>query len=246
MNYAQNPAIQKPLAQERAALLVPNESYEKTNNDYGDIFVQRGRRMIFNHLVFDPGIANTAYALIQQTIHRHNQKNTYNCLDYGVVKISKKLSHGERLTQIYYGVHELIDEFKPIHSIGCESLFMGRNRSSAMSTSRVIGMIQMIAVKSDILYREVNPVTLKKVITDNGRADKDQMLQGVLNWLWKRPTTLDTQSHHVIDACAVGIWMGEHFYKAIYGSDGIEKADKDDADEEIIELESMRPDLLEE
>ena len=116
---------------------------------------------------------------------------------------------GKRIVDIEGLTTCLIFQYEP--SFVCyESVLFGRNVTNALNTAKIIAGIEYAAHKTRYHITSHPPAKIKKVITGNGRAKKEEMAKGVSKFIDYKKSDIDvlwyTQvSHHVIDAVAVGI-----------------------------------------
>jgi crossover junction endodeoxyribonuclease RuvC len=126
-------------------------------------------------LGIDPGLANTGYGLIRY------EKKKIELIDYGCVLTYKKDAFSLRIKKIYYKIKELIEKYNP-HEVAIEEIFFNKNVRSAITVSKVHGMVAITVA--------------------NGRAEKHQvqsMVKILLN-LSEIP-----QPDHAADALAAAI-----------------------------------------
>lgn len=147
-------------------------------------------------LGIDQGLANCGYAFV----------STEGIVCSGTIKTEKNLSKGNRLLQIEQQLTSLIKKYKP-KIVSCEKLFFnipnsqGRNKSNAMmDVNMVSGIIQLIATKENIEFVDFAPTTIKKNITGNGRAKKDEVRKKIIEQIKCSPKT-----EHEVDAIAIAL-----------------------------------------
>lgn len=146
-------------------------------------------------LGIDPGLANTGYGLIRY------EKKKIELIDYGCVLTCKKDTFSLRIKKIYYKIKELIEKYNP-HEVAIEEIFFNKNVRSALTVSKVHGMVAItVALMGPELY-EYTPLQIKQATVGNGRAEKHQvqsMVKILLN-LSEIP-----QPDHAADALAAAI-----------------------------------------
>lgn len=146
-------------------------------------------------LGIDPGLANTGYGLIRY------EKKQIELIDYGCVLTYKKDTFSLRIKKIYYKIKELIEKYNP-HEVAIEEIFFNKNVRSALTVSKVHGMVAItVALMGPELY-EYTPLQIKQATVGNGRAEKHQvqsMVKILLN-LSEIP-----QPDHAADALAAAI-----------------------------------------
>lgn len=155
-------------------------------------------------LGIDQGIAHLGYCVLEingdkKTILEYGQLVTY---PDGVED-----NMCERIRYIVDTIIEICNEFKP-DRLCCEKLFYnaphGRNKSaSIMSTNIASGLIMYAAGKSDVEFKEYPPTTVKNNITGNGKAEKDEVREGVYKIYPGIKWDDKFLSEHMIDAIAI-------------------------------------------
>lgn len=154
----------------------------------------------------DQGIANFGFAVldIDETSSKIDE-NSVKILGSGLIKTHSKDPLGRRLITIRTKMESLIKEYQP-SMLGCEKLFYnaptgGRNKSLAMMhVNMATGMLHILSVENGMMIGEYPPTTVKKMITGNGRASKEEISQSIEKYLTKQ-----VKSEHEVDAVAIGI-----------------------------------------
>lgn len=157
-------------------------------------------------LGIDLGLANCGYAIVSRQNHKFKMV-TSACL-----KTTKSENRGQRLLTLSESFVNLLTRYLP--TIICiESVYFGKNVSSAMSTSAVIGVLELEATRYGIPILHVTPQQVKSVSGVGGRASKSQ-LRNTLNKLLRCELT----NNHAADAagCAMlgclqskGVFLGK-------------------------------------
>jgi len=146
-------------------------------------------------LGIDPGLSNTGYGLIKY------DKKKIELIDYGCILTRKKDNFSVRIKKIYYKIKELIEKYNP-HEVVIEDIFFNKNVRSALTVSKVHGMVAITAALMELELFEYTPLQIKQATVGNGRAEKHQvqsMVKILLN-LSKIP-----QPNHAADALAAAI-----------------------------------------
>jgi len=146
-------------------------------------------------LGIDPGLANTGYGLIRY------EKKKIELIDYGCVLTYKKDTFSLRIKKIYYKIKELIEKYNP-HEVAIEEIFFNKNVRSAITVSKVHGMVAITVALMRLELYEYTPLQIKQATVGNGRAEKHQvqsMVKILLN-LSEIP-----QPDHAADALAAAI-----------------------------------------
>jgi len=116
----------------------------------------------------DPGTAITGYGLINK------ENNILTLLEYGVIRTEKDIPANLRLLEVFEGINELIDRFKPEH-IAIEELFFNKNTKTALSVGQSRGVIILAAELKGVRTFEYTPLQVKQAVVGYGRADKKQV-----------------------------------------------------------------------
>ena len=150
-------------------------------------------------LGIDPGTVIMGYGLIAID----NKK--ISLLTMGILRLNKYDGHALRLKKIFERTLSLVEEYKP-DALAIEAPFYGKNVQSMLKLGRAQGVAMAAALYRDIPITEYTPREIKKSITGNGTASKEQvaaMLTHLTNYDLS-PETLDATdglaaavSHHL-------------------------------------------------
>jgi len=103
-------------------------------------------------------------------------------LNMGVIHLHKYDNHAQKLKMIFEKMLLLIDQWHP-DELAIEAQFFGKNVQSMLKLGRAQGVAIAAALHRDIPMTEYAPKKIKKSITGNGNASKEQvagMLQNLL------------------------------------------------------------------
>lgn len=145
----------------------------------------------------DPGTLFTGYAVISGV----NEK--LKLLTADIIKNPAKNSMPIRLKQIYDGLVEVIENFKP-DEFAIETAFYGKNVQSTLKLGHARGVSILAAVNKQIPTAEYSPREVKKSITGLGAASKEQVRYMVCTLLKIKEHTLPKKTD-ISDAIAVAI-----------------------------------------
>ena len=121
----------------------------------------------------DPGLNITGYGLIQA-----GQENPQ-LLEAGVVRGGRRTLLEQRLKNIHDGVSEVIRQHRPI-AIAVEELYSHyRMPRTAIMMGHARGVICLAAAQHEIPVYHYAATQIKKVLTGNGRATKQQMQNAI-------------------------------------------------------------------
>lgn len=150
-------------------------------------------------LGIDPGTATVGYGMIE------TKGNGYSLLDFGWIKTDKEAKAEKRLDTIYKEMLSLLREHTP-DVLAIERLFFFRNHKTVMRVSQAQGVIMLAGARSKTKVIEYAPAEIKRRISGNGRADKNEMKKAVRAVLPIRsPKRKKTHFDDVADALAVAI-----------------------------------------
>lgn len=121
----------------------------------------------------------------------------------GVLRLDRFKSHYERLLKIQEGVEALIRRYSP-DTMALEAPFYGKNIQTTLKLGRAQGAAMVAALKSEINVTEYAPTTIKKVITGQGNASKEQVA-AMLQYILKIPQEAMMEQNDATDAVAVAL-----------------------------------------
>jgi crossover junction endodeoxyribonuclease RuvC len=153
-------------------------------------------------LGIDPGTALTGYGLVKV-----NKKKSLTCLDYGVIETTPQFSDAERLRQLENGLNKIFREYQP-DLLAVEKLFFFRNQKTVITVSQAKGVILLVAAKKRIPIYQFSPPQVKTLITNNGKADKNDIQDKVKNLLGLKEIP---QPDDAADALALAICCSQQF-----------------------------------
>jgi crossover junction endodeoxyribonuclease RuvC len=102
------------------------------------------------------------------------ERGKYSVLTYNVVKNSGGNSMPIRLKRIYDRLCEIINQYHP-DEFAIETAFYGKNAQSALKIGHARGVAILAAVNYEIPTAEYSPREIKKAVTGNGAASKQQV-----------------------------------------------------------------------
>ena len=128
-------------------------------------------------LGIDPGTTITGFGVIKL------ENKGISLIKMGIFDLSKLNTHELKLKRIFESTLDLIDKYQP-DELSIEAPFFGKNVQSMLKLGRAQGVAIAAALYRDIPIFEYSPKKIKKSITGNGNASKEQvakMLQSLLN-----------------------------------------------------------------
>ena len=123
-------------------------------------------------LGIDPGLNTTGYGVLDVSTKK------VKLLEAGVVR-SKSKTLGEKIKEIYDGVNEVFVAFKP-KELAIEELYSHYDRpTTAILMGHARGAICLAAIQNSATINSYAATQVKKILTGNGRASKDQMQRAI-------------------------------------------------------------------
>lgn len=119
-------------------------------------------------LGIDPGSRNTGVAVMQKDGGR------YSLLHAGVIKVGNLDLHIDRLPVIYREITALIEQYAP-ESCAIETPLYGKDPLALLKLGRAQASAILAAVNAGLRIEEYYPKMVKKSITGNGNATKEQV-----------------------------------------------------------------------
>ena len=135
-------------------------------------------------LGIDPGTATTGYGVIKipDDILGREFKYDIELIGYGNISTSKDDLMTKRLLLLHRGMEDLMEKYKP-DILVIEMLFFGANTRTAISVGQARGVIMLSAGKRTIPIHEYTGPSVKLMVAGSGRADKNQVHDGVRKFL---------------------------------------------------------------
>ncbi len=126
-------------------------------------------------LGIDPGLARVGYGLIETS------NNQQKMLDCGIIRTEATQQESKRLVEIAKDLGNLIDTWKP--DIAAVEKFFFYKSSTTISVVQARGVIMMTLASFEIPIQEFPPMQIKLALSGSGRADKSEVLDGVMREL---------------------------------------------------------------
>ncbi|MBI4058661.1 crossover junction endodeoxyribonuclease RuvC [Candidatus Microgenomates bacterium] len=156
-------------------------------------------------LGIDPGTATTGLGLIESNGHG------ISIIKFDWIETLKGGKPEQRLNEIYHKMKEQLNQLQP-DVIAIEQVFFATNVRTAIAVSQAKGVIMLACAHLNLPLTEFSPMHIKKVVTGNGRAKKDEMKKVVRNLLQysdgtrlRSPNKKKTHFDDVADALAIAI-----------------------------------------
>jgi len=119
-------------------------------------------------LGIDPGTRQTGVGVIE------TQGNRYQLLYFDVIKIKSTLVLAQKLHFIHSSVLKLIRQFQP-QVLALENVFYGKDISALVKIGEARACAMLAASEHNIDVVEYSPARVKKSVSGNGRASKEQI-----------------------------------------------------------------------
>jgi len=152
-------------------------------------------------LGIDPGSRALGYGIINVVSSKISP------VEYGVVKLDVKQDLPFRLCGIFENLKEITEKHKP-DLISVETPFFGKNANSSFVLGHARGVVMLVVGQSGVKYCEYSPTQIKKAVTGNGLADKEQVEYMVKAILALPPEKIKDDA---FDALACAICGYNHF-----------------------------------
>lgn len=135
-------------------------------------------------LGIDPGTATTGWGVIKIPDDIIGRKFNYDLelISYGNIFTDKDKPMGDRLWKLHRELDKVIGQYKP-DQIAVEMLFFGANLKTAIMVGQARGVVLMSAARHKVSVSEYTGLQVKLMVAGAGRADKDQVHEGVRKFL---------------------------------------------------------------
>jgi len=118
-------------------------------------------------LGIDPGTINCGYAIIKK--ERQNVK----LIEAGLIKIrEKELQY--QITQLVEAIDQIFNNHQ-IDEVAIEDIFYAYNPKSVIKLSQFRGALSLKILQVHGNFSEYTPLQVKKAVTGNGKAQKEQV-----------------------------------------------------------------------
>lgn len=123
----------------------------------------------------DPGTLIAGFAVVEARIPVPMNPRDFKIIEAGVLRLPKSLSSLERIGMMHQSMHDLMVELQPEVCV-LENVFFGKNVLSALTLGQARGAFISAACRSKVTVEEIASTTVKKVISGNGHAGKEEVL----------------------------------------------------------------------
>jgi crossover junction endodeoxyribonuclease RuvC len=148
----------------------------------------------------DPGSLTTGWGLLGGTASRPR------LLDSGVVRLGRSGSFAGRLARLHQELTTVVERLRP-GVAAVEAPFHGASARSALRLAHARGVVLAVLAAAGVEVVEYAPAAVKKAVTGNGRADKEQVATMVFRQVGEE---LAARPHDLSDALAVALCHLSH------------------------------------
>jgi len=117
----------------------------------------------------DPGLAATGFAVVE-TVERGGR-----ACEWGGIRTDSHSPMPSRLCSLFDSVGEIMEKWTPDLMVVEDVFVVDRFPRTAIQLGAVRGVICLAAWKQNIPIAEIKPTEMKKALTGNGWAGKDQV-----------------------------------------------------------------------
>lgn len=126
-------------------------------------------------LGIDPGLRLTGFGVVE--LKPNSIEPTL--IEAGVIKLNAKTSIPERLAQLAEDLAGIINDVKPDH-LAVEKIYSHyAHPRTAIIMAHARGVILLCATQANVTIQELASTEVKKALTGNGHASKEQMQRAV-------------------------------------------------------------------
>ena len=118
-------------------------------------------------LGIDPGTINCGYAIIEKEFSK------VKLIEAGLIKIKTKILQ-EQILEMTEGMDLIFGNHK-IDQVAIEDMFFAHNPKSVIKLAQFRGAISLKVLQTFGNFHEYTPLQVKKAVTGNGKAQKEQV-----------------------------------------------------------------------
>ncbi|MCR5589656.1 MAG: crossover junction endodeoxyribonuclease RuvC [Bacteroidales bacterium] len=145
-------------------------------------------------LGIDPGSQILGYALLEV-----NESCRLSILEMDVLYLKRTPGFDDRILQIFHSVNDIIEAHHPDH-LAIEAPFLGKNAQSMLKLGRAQGISIAAALYHDMPYTEYEPSLIKRTVTGNGNASKQQVAALLDSILKAQNSSFEIRNPKYLDA----------------------------------------------
>ena len=151
----------------------------------------------------DPGLRQTGYGVLRVD----EDDDSITVMDAGVIRTTANESLAIRLAELAAGINEVLDE-NDVQVVALEQIYSHYQRPrTAILMAHARGALLLEAARRDSRIVHLPATSIKKHLTGNGRATKEQIQRAVAQVLSldKIPEPADVADALAIALCAIGV-----------------------------------------
>jgi crossover junction endodeoxyribonuclease RuvC len=167
----------------------------KTRSGTAPVDAFAGQVAALNVLGVDPGSRTTGWGMLV------GNPNSPQLQDCGRIRLNGKLALAVRLARLQDEFSRMVARLSPA-AAAVESPFQGPGARSALQLAHARGVILAVLASAGVQVAEYTPTAVKKSVTGNGRAGKEQVRSMVCHLLGIQDSR---QPHDISDAIAVAL-----------------------------------------
>ena len=172
-------------------------------------FYQQNKLIMSEKIILgiDPGTTIMGFGILKV------KDRKMNLVQMNELNLTKYKDHYLKLKLVFERTISLIEEYSP-DEIAIEAPFFGKNVQSMLKLGRAQGVAMAAGLSREIPITEYSPKKIKKSITGNGNASKEQVAKMLQNLLAIKnlPKNLDATDGLAAAVC--------HFYNSNSALDG--------------------------
>lgn len=161
---------------------------------------RRALAPVMIYLGIDPGSRNCGYGIIEV------KENRIVGASYDIIRLTSKQPLSERIVIIHDTIADVISRFRP-DKAAVETIFYGKSIRSAFTLGHVRGAIVLAVAKQGLTVYEYSPREVKKGVTGNGNASKQQVQFMLPKLLGLKSTEIPDDA---ADALAIAFCLYNH------------------------------------
>jgi crossover junction endodeoxyribonuclease RuvC len=146
----------------------PAEPASSARNAADDGIPGKTRRQTRRIIGIDPGLASTGWGVLDCA------GGKIRSAAYGSIETTADRPRAERLLSILQSIRAILEDYRPTEA-AIETLYFGRNVSSAIPVAEARGVISAALAERNLPIHELTPNAIKKGVTGVSAADKRQV-----------------------------------------------------------------------
>ena len=126
-------------------------------------------------LGIDPGTINCGYAILEMQSNVNSVKSTNKpkLIEVGLIKMKSRVLQ-EQIMELVEGIDLILKNHK-IDEVAIEDMFFAFNPKSVIKLAQFRGALSLKILLEIGNFSEYTPLQVKKAVTGNGKADKEQV-----------------------------------------------------------------------